>query len=164
MNSNLWLLKSDRIAETTNFNGTNLLSGQSDKGVLEIQVGTRNAEGDRIGFNIEENDVRAEALGIEDLNSETIEDSRQALDVIDEGLARVNGARARLGAMSNKLQSTVRNLSITTENLSAARSRVADADVAQVSADLTRDNILQSAGISVLAQANSAPAQALKLV
>lgn len=154
----------DRIARVSNFNGTPLLSGDAKKDVLEIQVGTSNTESDRIGFNVNENNVKTDALGIDDISADTIKGARSSLDNIDKALEKVNASRARLGALQNKLQSTVRTIQISTENYAQARSRIADTDVAEVSANLVRDNILQSAGVSVLAQANSAPAQALKLI
>lgn len=154
----------DRIANVTTFNGTPLLNGQSSKSDLEFQVGTRNDEADRILFNTTENDVRAGSLGIDGLNYESIDSAREALDKVDEAMGKILGSRARLGAMQNKLHATVNNLGIAKENLSQARSRIADTDVAQETSELVRGNILQSAGVAVLAQANSAPMQALKLL
>ncbi len=154
----------DRIANVTTFNGTPLLNGQAVKGELEFQVGIRNDEKDRITFNVGENDVRADALGIEGLSSESIEDARNAMDTLDEGLNRISAARARLGAMQNKLHSTVNNIAIAKENLTQARSRIADTDVAEESSALVKQNILQQAGVSVLAQANQSPVNALKLL
>ncbi len=154
----------DRIANVTTFNGTPLLNGQASKADLEFQVGTRNDEADRILFNTSENDVRASSLGVEGLDYESIDGAREAIDKVDEAISRVFGSRARLGAMQNKLHATVNNLGITKENLSQARSRIADTDVATETSELVRGNILQQAGISVLAQANSAPMSALKLL
>jgi flagellin len=154
----------DRIASVTSFNGTPLLNGQASKGELSFQVGIRNDETDRIKFNTTENDVRASSLGVEGISYESIEGAREAIDKVDEGMSRVLGARARLGATQNKLHSTVNNLAVAKENFSQARSRIADTDVAQETSELVRGNILQSAGVSVLAQANSAPMAALKLL
>jgi flagellin len=154
----------DRISNVTNFNGTPLLNGQAPKGELEFQVGSRPDDADRIKFNVSENDVRADSLGITSLSASTVDDARGNLDKLDEAMGRVNGARARLGAMQNKLGATVSNLEIAKENLSQARSRIADTDIAASTSELVRENILQQAGISVLAQANTAPTSALKLV
>ena len=82
----------------------------------------------------------------------------------DDALNRVNSIRADLGAMQNRLQSTVNNLSISDENLSAAQSRIRDADMAEEASELTKNNILMQAGISVLGQANSTSQAALKLL
>ena len=154
----------DRIANSTNFAGTPLLNGQSEKGVLEFQVGTRNDESDRIQFDTSENDVRASTLGIDGLDYTSQDGARDALDNVDSAMNMIFAARARLGATQNKLHSTVNNLEIGKENYSDARSRIADTDVAQATSELVRGNILQNAGIAVLAQANTAPASALKLL
>lgn len=154
----------DRIANVTTFNGTNLLNGQSEKAELEFQVGIRNDAADRITFNAAESDVRAATLGVDGLSMDTIDAAREAIDVVDNATSMVFGNRARLGAMQNKLHSTVNNLGVAKENLSQARSRIADADVAAETSEMVRGNILQQAGIAVLAQANSAPMQALKLL
>lgn len=154
----------DRISNATTFTGTPLLNGQAEKDVLEIQVGTSGAEADRIGFEVNSSDVRAATLGVDGASALTTDDARAAIDLADEALVRVNGSRARLGATSNKLHSTVRSLAVSKENLSEAYSRIADADVAAVTSDLVRDNILQQAGIAVLAQANARPKMALNLL
>lgn len=154
----------DRIANVTNFNGTQLLNGESSKDILEFQVGTRNSEADRILFNVTENDVRAGRIGIDGLDYTSIGSARDALDSIDNAMGSVFGARARLGAMQNKLHATVSNIQISKENVTAARSRIADADIAAETSELVRGNILQQAGVAVLAQANMAPTSALKLL
>jgi flagellin len=154
----------DRIANTTNFNGTPLLNGQSNKGTLEIQVGARNNEADRINFNVADYDTRADQLGIAGISSKSVDSARESIDMLDEALSRVTGARAGLGAMQNKLQSTTNTLSIATENLANARSRIADTDVAEESGKMAQQQILSQAGVAVLAQANSQPSLALKLL
>lgn len=154
----------DRISNVTNFNGTPLLNAQAPKGILEFQVGIRSAENDRINFDARAIDSRVESLGIEGIEFESVDSARESLDKIDDAMSKVFKSRASLGAMQNKLQSTVRNISVAKENLSIARSRIADTDVASETSELVRGNILQSAGIAVLAQANSAPTQALKLL
>jgi flagellin len=154
----------DRIANVTNFNGTPLLNGGADKATLEFQVGARNNEADRINFSVGEYDVQASSLGIDGISAGSIDSARDSIDRLDEAIARVTGARAGLGAMQNKLQSTSNNLSIAKENLSNARSRIADADIAEEATALAQKQILQQAGVSVLAQANMAPQQALKLL
>lgn len=154
----------DRIANVTTFNGTPLLNAQAEKAELVFQVGTRNDEADRISFNAQENDVRSDTLELASLSTETIDEARASIDILDKALGTVNGARARLGAMQNKLHSTGNNLQIARENLSQARSRIADADIAEETSELVQKNILQTAGIAVLSQANTAPMQALKLV
>ena len=154
----------DRISNVTNFNGTPLLNGQAPKENLEIQVGARNNEADRIKFNVGDYNISSETLGVSDIEAKSIESARESIDKLDEAIARVSGGRAGLGAMQNKLQSTVNTIGVATENLSAARSRIADTDVAEETAAMSKQQILQHAGIAVLSQANSAPQLALKLL
>jgi flagellin len=154
----------DRIANSTSFNGTPLLNGQSTKDILEFQVGSQNKETDRIQYATNEFDVRSSALGIEGISSKSIDSARDSLDKIDEALSKVSGARAGLGALQNKLQSSTNTLAVTTENYASARSRIADTDVAEEATALAQKQILSQAGVAVLAQANSAPQLALKLL
>jgi flagellin len=153
----------DRIANSTEFNGTPLLNGEA--GVLEFQVGTRNNPMlDRIVFNGENSNATVAALKLGGESVSTKLGAQTTLSVIDDALIRVNSIRADLGAMQNRLQSTINNLSIADENLSAANSRIRDVDLAEETSELTRNQILLQAGTSVLAQANMASKVALKLL
>jgi len=154
----------DRLANVTNYNGIPLLNAQAPKEKLDFQVGIHNTENDRITFDATSADVRTNTLGIDGLNYESIDNSREVIDKVDEAMNRVSGARATLGAMQNKLQTTVRNLDVYKENMTEAMGRIADTDIANETTNLVRANILQQAGVSVLAQANSAPSLALKLL
>lgn len=158
-------LKSEvtRIAQNTEFNGTKLLNGSADK--LDIQVGlNNNPNEDRLIFDAQKQNVTAEALGISNVSTLTKEGSQQNLKMVDDALNSLNSNRAELGATQNRLQSTVNSISIYKENLEAARSRIRDTDMAQETSELTKQNILTQAGISVLAQANQNPQMALKLL
>lgn len=152
----------DRIAQVTNFNGTVLLNGSGEK--LSFQVGTEAGEMNRIDFDPSKTDVKTEALGVAGVDLATREGSLESLASLDEAIKRVNENRSELGALQNRLQSTSTSLGIATENLSDAKSRIADTDLAAETSMLIKNQILQSAGISVLAQANSAPNGALKLL
>jgi flagellin len=99
-----------------------------------------------------------------DVNVLTRESSQEALQTLDFALQQVSGLRAELGAVQSRFESTIDNLGVVTENLSAARSRIQDADFAAETANLTRAQILQQAGTSVLAQANSVPQNVLALL
>lgn len=154
----------DRIANVTSFNEVPLLNAKAEKSELEFQVGIFDTESDRITFNASDYDVQTSALGIDGIDSLSVDSARGALNQIDDALGIVNERRAGLGAIQNKLHATTNNLSIASENLSNARSRIADADLAVESSKLVKDNILQSAGVSILSQANTAPTLALKLV
>jgi flagellin len=94
----------------------------------------------------------------------TGDNANDALLTLDFALQQVNGLRSELGAVQTRFESTISNLEITSENMSAARSRIRDADFAAETANLTRVQILQQAGISMLAQANAAPQNVLALL
>jgi flagellin len=158
-------LKSEiqRIAEVTTFNGRDLLNGTG--GVIDIQVGTENDSfKDRISFNASAANSSLQSLGIIAENTGTKEAAQTSIDAIDKAMISVNAIRANFGAMQNRLQSTTSNLAVADENLSAANSRIRDADVAAESSEMTRNNILLQAGVSVLSQANSMSQMALKLL
>jgi flagellin len=90
--------------------------------------------------------------------------ANNALSVIDSAIAYIDGSRADLGAIQNRFESTISNLQNISENVSAARSRILDADIAQETSDMTKQNILQQAGVAILAQANQLPQLALSLL
>ena len=98
------------------------------------------------------------------LSVTTSNNAQSALRIVDDALRQVNGARASLGAIQNRFESTISNLKVSSENLTASRSRVLDADFAEETAKLTRSQILQQAGTAMLAQANSAPQGVLALL
>ncbi|MCM2276891.1 MAG: flagellin FliC [Oligoflexia bacterium] len=153
----------DRIANVTQFNGIPLLNGKA--GIFEIQVGTQNNPIlDRIVYNGERSDASLDALKLGGESVATKQGSQLGLSVIDDALIRVNSIRADLGAMQNRLQSTINNLAISDENLSAANSRIRDTDMAEEVSEMTKHNILMQAGISVLSQANNTNSAALKLL
>lgn len=87
-----------------------------------------------------------------------------AISSVDKALAEIDSIRGDLGAVQNRFESTIANLQNVSENLSAARSRILDADIAQETSAMTKNNILQQAGVSILAQANQAPQLALSLL
>lgn len=153
----------DRIADSTEFNGTPLLSGTG--AILDFQVGTRNDPNiDRLSFDASKTDANSAAIGV---NLTTVADKASAqnsLAAIDEAIVGVSAMRADFGAMQNRLMSTINNLSISMENLSAANSRIRDVDIAEETAEMTKQNILMQAGTSVLAQANNTAKSALTLL
>lgn len=163
-NREFQLLKEEvqRIANTTNWNGTPVLNGS--QALVDIQVGTRNSLDDRLSYDTAFANANVESLGLAETASGTKLESQMSLDRIDKGIEKVQDIRASLGAMQNRLQSTIRNLQIYDENLSAANSRIRDTDVAEESSTLTKLNILQQAGVSVLSQANVTQKLALRLL
>ena len=101
---------------------------------------------------------------ISTVNISTVAGANTAISLLDGALAQVSSIRADLGAVQNRFESTIANLSATSENLSAARSRIRDADFAAETAALTRGQILQQAGVAILAQANALPQNVLGLL
>jgi flagellin len=152
-----------RISDTTQFNGTMLLTGGA--GTLDIQVGLGVTATDRIGIDLA-TDRDATALGL-NANVLTGADNTTALASITSVEAAINtvsGARASLGASQNRLESTIRSIGNAIENLSAANSRIRDVDIAAETTNMTSAQILQQAGVAVLSQANMTPQTALMLL
>lgn len=164
MNKEVQSLKGevDRIAQSTNFNGTYLLNGEGRS--LTFQVGHENGEMNRIEFDPAKTNVTSSALGIHGLDLSSKDTAMSAMGNIDEAINRVNANRSELGSLQNRLHSTSNTLGTTVENLSDARSRIMDTDIATETSNLAKNNILQNAGIAVLAQANAAPNAAMKLL
>jgi flagellin len=158
-------LKSEvqRIAETTRFGSVKLLDGTG--GTYQFQVDINNSDkNDRIAFDAGKQNVQIGEVGIDGFDFSTKEGARDALDVLEGAQVKVNGQRATLGALQNRLISTTENLSASIENFSSANSRIRDTDIAESSANLARGQVLQQATIGVLAQANQSTASALKLI
>jgi len=158
----------DRISNVTNFNGQNLLNGSAAAG-LTFQVGIYDSGNDRITMSIGQ--LAASTLGktaaslkISAQNLQTATSAQKAIGVFDAAVKQLSTARAKLGAVQNRMAVTVSNLSVSHENLSAANSRIRDVDVASETASLTKSQILSQAGLAVLAQANQLPQSALSLL
>jgi flagellin len=155
--------ETDRIADGTEFNGTQLLSGTGS--ILDFQVGTRNDPNiDRLSFDASKADANAAALGVNLTSVADKASAQNSLTAIDQAIVSVSAMRADFGAIQNRLQSTISNLAVSVENMAAANSRIRDVDVAEETAELTRNNILLNAGTSVLAQANQTAQTALGLL
>jgi flagellin len=153
----------DRIADGTEFNGTQLLSGTGS--ILDFQVGTRNDPNiDRLSFDASKADANAAALGVNLTSVADKASAQNSLSAIDSAIVSISAMRADFGAVQNRLQSTISNLAVSVENMSAANSRIRDVDVAEETAELTKNNILLQAGSSVLAQANQSAQIALGLL
>lgn len=154
--------ETDRIAKTIRWNTTVLLDGSAP--VFDFQVGLRSGENDVISFDASQNVATLDALNLTDIDFTSKQGARDALDLVDSAQFRVNGMRASLGALQNRLNSTSDTLAITEENLSAANSRIRDTDVALASSELARNNVLLQAGTATLANANQNTQLALKLL
>ena len=94
----------------------------------------------------------------------TITDAHNLMSALDGAIQTLNSTRGTLGAAQNRLEHTINSLGVSVENLSASESRIRDADIAELSSDMVASNILQSAGVSVLAQANQTPQAVLQLL
>ena len=150
----------DRIANVTEFNGT-ALSNNTNTIVIQVGIGTV-AANDQIPVVLQDANIAALAINANDVTTEAL--ARTAITAIDLALDSVNTSRASFGAAQNSLTSALHNLESYTENLVAAESRIRDVDFAAETADMTRNNVFQQAGVAVLAQANSAPQAALQLL
>jgi flagellin len=158
-------LKSEmqRIAQVTKWGSTGLLDGSSPS--YDFQIGINNDDfADRISFVGSENVATIDALGIAGVDYTSREGAQAALGELDKAQEMVNGMRANLGALQNRLTSTITNLGVAEENLSAANSRIRDTDVAASTAEMTRNQIMLQASTSTLAQANAKDQLALKLI
>lgn len=158
-------LKSEvqRIASVTTWGTTKLLDGTTP--TFDYQVGLYNDDfEDRISFSSEENVATLDALGLAGLDYNTKQGAQESLGLLDSSQTSVNGMRANLGALQNRLLSTVQNLLVAEENMSAANSRIRDTDVAEASSEMTRNGILLQAATATLAQANQVNSTALKLI
>lgn len=119
-------------------------------------------EGQKLDINIE--DMRATALGVNGLKVETSSQANISISVIDNALQAVSTSRSKLGAYQNRLEHSIKNLDTSAENLQAAESRVRDVDMAKEMMEFTKNNILQQAAQAMLAQANQAPQGVLQLL
>ncbi len=150
----------DRIAQVTEFNGQALTSGSTIS--FSIAIGFRSGAGNSLDLDL--NDITTTSLGISTVNVSTSANATSALANIDSAISAVATARAEYGSIQNRFEATIANLQVTSENLTAAESRIRDADIAAETALFTKNQILVQTGISVLAQANNLPQQALALL
>ncbi len=174
LNTEFQQLKSEitRISKSTKFNGNTLLSGAYSSGGTEngllLQVGIDNVDADHMTVFIANVSLGALGSTAQTLTNMTISESagqaRNMLQYLDAAITDLSTARSQAGGQLARLSSIIRNLSVTSQNLTAANSRIRDVDVANETANLTRDQILTQAGVSVLSQANQAPQVALSLL
>ena len=151
----------DRLAATTEFNGINLLNGDSATGI-DFQVGAGNTANDRLTLSLAT--ATASALAINDNVISASSKALSAISALDSAITAISSKRGTIGAMQNRLSVTISNLSTYGTNLAAANSRIVDVDVASETAMLSKNQILVQAGASMLAQANQAPQIALSLI
>ncbi|MFW0765573.1 flagellin [Trabulsiella odontotermitis] len=159
------LAEIDRIAGSANFNGKSLLNGSVSTS-LKIQVGAGTSTNDTI--SIDSTALINATSGTLSANLSTaISDNSSAQAVVsaaDAAIAKIDTARSNMGAIQNRFESTINNLNNSINNLSAAQSRIQDADYATEVSNMSRAQILQQAGTSVLSQANQVPQTMLSLL
>jgi flagellin len=156
----------NRIGAVTNFNGQNLLDGAASAGLV-FQVGINNTANDRLSMSITRlttSTLGTAGLHISAATLSTALGAQAAIASFDAAIKQLSSSRANIGALQNRLQVTMSNLSTTTTNLSAANSRITDVDIASETSKMSQSNILQQAGVAVLAQANAMPQAALQLL
>ena len=142
----------NRIAQVTEFNGIQLSNGATT--TISAQIGIDNNSNSRIDISL--GDLRATVLGIltsTDLSTST--GARAAIDAIDSAIASVSSYRSSLGAVQNRLDSSLSNATNYMESLDAASSQIMDADFAKESTEMTKNQIMQQAGVAALAQAKN---------
>jgi flagellin len=157
----------DRIANSTQFNGVAVLTGGST--AMKLQIGANTDSG---GDNVFTLNVTPSGSFYASVLSPTMSDmgvttqsiANLAISSLDFAINKVSSARTEIGSMQSRLESATRTLGVASENAAAANSRIADADIAQSMSELVRAQILEQAGISVLAQANQAPSLVLQLL
>jgi flagellin len=158
----------DRISDTTEFNGLQLLRPNDKPEGIKVQVGYNGTESDQLTlrFGDSAEGIGAETLGVKDTNliSSDRETVAQNLENIDRGLETIASSRAVLGSLQSRLNAAISNISQGTETMSAASSRIRDVDFAEETARMTQNRILSQAGLAVLSQANMRPEMALSLL
>ena len=147
-----------RIAEETEFNTMTLLDGNTTE--LKFQVGAN--EGQTITLELDNMD--ADTLGVNDVDVSSHDAATANITVIDKAITDVSGMRSNLGAVQNRLEHTIANADNTAENLQAAESRIRDVDMASEMVKYSKDNILQQAAQSMLAQANQSTQGVLSII
>ena len=150
-----------RIADTTTWAGSNLLDSSLSDGVT-FQVGTKS--GETITVSIAEMSSSAATINIAAQSIGTFTDAQAAITAIDGALSGVSEVRGALGAISNRLNSTIANMDQVRVNLSASVGRIEDADFAQETGNLAKNQILQQAATAMLAQANASKSSVLNLL
>jgi len=150
----------DRIADSSEFNGISLSNGGTSS--LLVQVGVDGTSDSRI--KIELGDLNGSALGVASLNLSTSSASRTAIGTVDSAIDSVNGIRAKYGATQNRIGSAINNMTSYVEALSSASSQIQDADYAQETAEMTRLQVMQQAGVAALGQARGMNQSVLSLL
>jgi len=148
----------DHIAESTKFNGKDLLSDTAS--TITLQIGATSSDRMEIALS----SATVTSLSIEGISLTSAASATAALNAISSAIETISTARAELGAYQNRLEHIINNLGTTAENLTAANSRIRDVDMAAEMSEFTKNQVLNQAGVAMLAQANMAPQSILKLL
>jgi flagellin len=154
----------DRIAKTTTFGGQELLTGESENGVMEVHVGAYAGELNRISIDTESTDATADTLNLAGTTIEDKDSAQDNLGIIDEAIDQISGFRANFGALQSRLQTSVSNLDTAAVNTEAARANIEDVDVAEQSSKLASEQVMKQAAVATLSQANNITSTALRLI
>ncbi|WP_077601783.1 flagellin N-terminal helical domain-containing protein [Oceanobacillus sojae] len=147
-----------RIGRDTEFNTQSLVDGSFKN--KRIQVGANAGQYVEISIG----DVRAAALGVDEIDISTQEGADEAIGILDEAIKRASSQRSSLGAIQNRLEHTINNLSNTVMNLTQAESRIRDADIAKEMMLYTKHSLLAQVAMAMLAQGNQQPQMILQLL
>jgi flagellin len=151
-----------RLSESTQYLGTTLLNGKGQDFVF--QIGPDNNENNRLTYSASQIDLRPSSLGVDGVDLSDRDDAQSAIETVDGALQKLGHPRAQLGALQERMHSITRQLGSQQETLTSAKSRILDADVAEEASNALRSKVRLEAGTAVLAQANSLPALALRLL
>ena len=155
-------LEINRIASATEYNGINILTNQNTK---QFQIGTTSAEVLKLrGSTMQTSTLGTSTLKISAINVSTVSSANSAIEAIKAAVNQVSKYRAQLGAKQNRLEHTINNLKVNNENTTSAESRIRDTDMAKEISAYTKNNILNQAAQSMLAQANQQPQGVLSLL
>ena len=150
----------DRISDGVDFNGVKLLDGSGGSVAIQVGIGTSASDSVAVDLSV---DLDAAGLGLA-ATVDSASGASTAMGEIDAAIATITSARSDFGAVQNRLESSIRNINMTSENLAAANSRIRDVDIAKETSRLTSYQILQQAGVSMLAQANMSSGLAMSLL
>ena len=159
------LMLCKKVIEKVNF-ASNIFTSNNGEEALDFfnSLNQNNEFEDRIVFDTSIGTTTIQNLGLVEANVANKESARNSLAQVDAAINYINGARANYGALQSRLQSTSEYLMVAEENYAAANSRIRDTDMAEESAALAKNSILQQAAVSVLGQANTQQQLALKLL
>ncbi len=152
----------DRVSKATHYNKNYLVNGSMAASAMDFQIGANVNDYDRVSLTLA--NMGSSSLGVSGLTIAAPSDARAAVVSIDNAIDLVSKERSKLGALQNRLESTINNLGVASENLTAAESRIRDVDMAKEMMAFTKNNILTQASQAMLAQANMQPQGVLQLL